>query len=171
MPDNWLQQCGEVDATRQYFELSVTLANGLTNSLDAGSDADCVFTDGGTVVDIFLQRQMDPGWWLLTMVADIGTLFDRNASVSAHTDEDFPSEPSTPAVISGDIVVQRPRHGLDIEEATVLLIGEACQRIVFTIRVNDWVAYADRFTSPPVGSPFTVTVTGTRLACPDCPEP
>lgn len=177
MGNNWLQQCGEVDQTTLSFSLGVVCAKNFANTLASGSDPDASFTDSGLSVRVVLQRPMAPGWWQIEMtVVDPtgdGRGLYRSAGVWVYSDASFPSDPVGGDLVAAAVVRYYPAGLLETNPATAIikLEGEACQRLIFVMDSANWVNYEDHTIYPPTGTPWTVDVTGTWLACPECEEP
>lgn len=170
MSEAYLQQCGELDASRTTF--TFTYQRLADNSEVVTGDADAHVDTGLYGAGAYLSRALEQGWWNIEVVysglkaaggtrASFYTMF----RVALHTENallpyyfSYYITPNTTSFHSGTL------------DATHLLVEQLegqlppCARVLFNM-----FCYFD---APAEGDPIpTVTVTGTFIACFTCPEP
>jgi hypothetical protein len=159
----WLQQCGEGDASRQSFSFVWTMHD--DGSVTVSGDA--VESAGAAMVD----RAMDPGWWEVTASFNIGSHVGRQGAVTWGSESAFdygaPSWDSSafsgsPWMLYYIFSTSTPKT----KTGNLYLIANLCGRI-------GWLCYGvtGNGLPPPTGTTYTIEVTGTRLAGPNCGEP
>lgn len=179
----WINQCGEVDMTRREFAFSLALTPPGNPTISGDADAkdeylvNRVYRPSGDFIAspvagswiIVLDRELDPGWWLLELVVSgmerhdfnrdtyVSAAFYDYGYFSSSTMEVYtPSEPIVYRTVASDGVT----------------IGEQLSRVgnVVIAPCHRAVVILEYWGSATTGS-VSIALTGTWLACPDCPEP